>query len=199
MLYSKTVFILAPHPDDAEIACGGTIARLVEHNAAVYFLVFGKDDTRKAELRASLKFMGIKKAFCFDVPIREFLRFRQQILDKMVLMKRQLKPDLVIMPSLDDIHQDHQVIAKEGLRAFKDINLLGYEASWNNMNFEAQMFIRIDNTHLETKIRAMGFYKSQSDKPYMAPEYVRSLARVRGVQAGFRYAEMFNVVRQVVR
>jgi len=150
-------------------------------------------------LLSSLKILGVKRAFCFDVPIRDFPRFRQQILDKMIETRDRLNPDLVVQPSLDDIHQDHQVIAMEGLRAFKGKNLIGYEASWNNLNFDAQMFVQIEERHLEKKIEAMRCYESQAGKPYMDSEYVMGLARVRGVQAGVRYAELFNVVRQIVK
>lgn len=198
MLNAKTVFILAPHPDDAEIGCGATMGRLIENGAKVYVLVFGKDNVRMKELERSMKFLKVTRVFSFEVPIRDFSRFRQPILDKMVMLKGKLAPDLVIQPSLDDIHQDHQVIAREGLRAFKDTSLLGYEAAWNNVHFNAQMFIKIEGRHIGRKVQALRFYESQRAKPYMDPEYVISLARVRGVQAGFEFAEMFNVVRQIV-
>jgi LmbE family N-acetylglucosaminyl deacetylase len=199
MLKSKRVFILAPHPDDAEIACGGTIARLIEGGSDVFFIVFSVTDIRQKELIASAKMLGVAKCFIYGLPIRNFDRYRQVILDKLISLKAKMDPDLVIQPSLTDIHQDHQVIAQEGLRAFKNTNLLGYEALWNNINFDAQLFVSLEDRHLRAKLKAVKCYESQADKAYMDRDYIESLMKVRGVQIGFKYAEMFSVIRQVVR
>jgi len=199
MLNSKRVFVLSPHADDAEICCGGTIARLVENKAEVYLHVFAKPEEREKELERSLTLMGIKQCFLYNIPIRNFDKHRQLILNKLIIRKEKLKPDLVIQPSLTDLHQDHGVIAHEGVRAFKDVNLYGFETPWNNLTFEAQMFVRLDLKHLTKKVDAVKCYKSQSHKSYISNNYIVSLARVRGVQIGFKYAEMFSVIRQIVR
>jgi len=199
MLNAKTVFVLSPHPDDAEICCGGTIAKLVDNGATVYNFVFAKADERKKELAEATKVLGISKCFMLDVPIRNLYKYRQKILDALLTYKERYNPDLVLMPSLNDIHQDHKTVAEEGLRAFKNVNLLGYEAVWNNLNFDNQMFIQIKPEHLSRKIRAVKCYLSQKDKPYTDPDYIRSLMKVRGVQIGFANAEMFSLIRGVIK
>lgn len=198
MLKSKVTFVLAPHPDDAELGCGGTIAKLVESGTDVYVIVFAKAPERKQELFKSAKMLEVAGCRSLEVPIRRFSEYRQQILDKLLKFKDDLNPDLVLQPSLTDIHQDHQVVAMEGLRAFKNINLLGYETSWNNLNFDAQLFVKLEERHLLKKARAVGCYRSQSDKRYIDPDYVKSVAKVRGVQIGCDYAEMFSFIRGVV-
>jgi len=205
MLNSKRVLVLCPHPDDLEFGCGGTVARLVEEGASVTSIIFTIDRIRMGELIESSDALHVQPVaigrfaeFTY-LEIRRMDERRQDILDQLLNLKDHYKPDLVIQPSLHDIHQDHQTVAQEGLRAFKDTNLIGYEAAWNNLNFEAQLFVSLKPEHLNKKIEAIKCYKSQAHKPYASEDYIRSLAKVRGTQAGVNSAEMFSVIRQVVR
>ena len=99
------------------------------------------------------------------------------------------------MPSLHDIHQDHTTIAQEGLRAFKNTTILGYELIWNNLTFNAQCFVKLREEDVEAKIKALVEYRSQGKRDYLSKEFIYSLAKSRGVQAGTGYAEAFEVVR----
>lgn len=198
MLNSKRVFVLSPHPDDLEFGCGGIVSRLIVRGANVVSIVFSMDEDREKELLVATAVMGIQKVVTLKLPVRRLPNYRQGILEKLVALKEKYKPDLVIQPSLNDMHQDHQVVAEEGLRVFKDTNLIGFEEPWNNLNFDAQLFVRLDSTHLDKKVKAIGCYKSQAHKAYASEEYTRSLAKVRGVQAGVDNAEMFSVIRQVI-
>jgi hypothetical protein len=102
------------------------------------------------------------------------------------------------MPSLDDIHQDHYTIAQEGLRAFKFCTILAYEMPWNNLTFETSSFVLLEERHLQCKINALKEYVSQSHRPYSNEEFIRALARTRGVQINATYAETFNVIRWII-
>ena len=99
------------------------------------------------------------------------------------------------IPSLHDIHQDHSTIAQEGLRAFKNTTILGYELIWNNLSFDTQCFVRLSQENIDVKIRALKEYHSQGKRNYLSEEFVYSLARARGVQVGCEFAEAFEVVR----
>src|SRR5258707_14379184 len=91
------------------------------------------------------------------------------------------QPDLVFQPSLHDIHQDHQTIATEGLRAFKRTTILGHEIPWNNLDFAYQAYISLERRHVDLKVTALDRYASQQHRRYADPEYVRSLARTHGI------------------
>ena len=67
-------------------------------------------------------------------------------------LNRELKPDLVFMPCVHDLHQDHSVVANEGLRAFKKTSILAYEIPWNNFNFSTQCFSVLKKHHINKKI-----------------------------------------------
>lgn len=105
---------------------------------------------------------------------------------------------MVFIPSPNDLHQDHQTVAMEGMRAFKQVSILGYELPWNNIKFNTQAFIKLEDRHIIRKIEALKAYKSQSFRDYLTEDFIWSLAKTRGVQIGSKYAETFEVIRWVI-
>ncbi len=206
----KTVYVLAPHTDDGELGAGGTIAKLIENNANVYYFAFStaeksvpegfKKDVLKTEVINATGKLGIKKenVIIYNYEVRKLNYVRQEILEDLIKHRKELMPDLVLIPSLNDIHQDHSTIANEGLRAFKNTTILGYELIWNNLTFNTGSFVKLEKKHIEAKINALKEYKSQSGRDYMDEDFIFSLARIRGVQIGAEYAESFEVIRLVI-
>ena len=90
-----------------------------------------------------------------------------------------------------------QLIAAEGLRAFKRTTILGYEVPWNNFDFSYGAYVALEKRHLERKVAALARYASQQHRRYADPEYVWNLARVHGVNVNREYAECFQVYRLV--
>lgn len=207
---SEKILVLAPHTDDGELGCGGTIARLASEGKQVYYAAFSTAeesvpegfprDILKREVRKATACLGIPEdnLFIYEYEVRKLNYRRQDILEDLVTIRRNINPDLVLMPSLGDIHQDHTTVASEGLRAFKYNTLLGYELIWNNLNFDAACFVRLELDHVETKANALSSYASQAGRPYMNSEYIFSHARTRGIQIGTEFAECFEVVRLVL-
>jgi len=203
----KKILVLAPHTDDAELGCGGTIAKFIEVGKEVFWAVFSKAFVPREfssnpnvvleELKESAKILGInfRNLLIYDYPVRHFSEHRQDILEKMLKLKEEIKPDIVFIPSSNDIHQDHSVIFQEGLRAFKHITIFGYEIPWNNLTFDTTCFIYLNKQHVEKKATAIEQYKSQSHRPYINKDFVEHLARSRGLQIGTQYAEAFEVIR----
>ena len=203
------MLVLAPHTDDGEIGCGGTISRYIEDNACVYYAAFSTartsirpefpEDVLETEVREATAVLGIpnEQLRVFDFPVRRFPEHRQDILQQIIELRDDIQPDIVFVPSPNDIHQDHQVIAQEGLRAFKRHTLLGYEEPWNNVVFETRCFIPLEERHIERKIRALQCYRSQGHRAYLNEEFIRSLAKTRGTQIEGGYAEAFEVLRWI--
>ena len=206
----KRILILAPHTDDGELGCGGSIARFCEEGNLIFYAAFStcrrslpegwEPDTLEKELRKATTVLGIPSSnlILYDYDVRKFKEYRQQILEDLVRLKEEVRPDLVLVPSPTDIHQDHQVISEEGLRAFKTTSLLGYEMPWNNVTFNTRAFIPLQERHLEIKVNALLEYHSQLHKSYVSREFIYSLASVRGVPMGARYAEAFEVIRLIL-
>jgi len=206
----KNVFVLAPHTDDGELGAGATISKLIESGANVYYFAFstaeqsvpdGFDkDILKVEVMNATAKLGIKKenVIIYNYEVRKLNYARQEILEDLIQYRKKIFPDLVLMPSLKDIHQDHSTIAQEGLRAFKNTTILGYELIWNNLTFDTTSFIKLDKKHIQSKCNALQEYKSQGTRDYMSEEFIFSLARTRGVQIGTKYAESFEAIRWVI-
>ena len=206
----KNVYVLAPHTDDGELGAGGTISKLVESGANVYYFAFStaeqsvpegfpKNILKKEVIKATSK-LGIKKenVIIYNYEVRKLNYVRQEILESLIKHRNEIFPDLVLLPSLNDIHQDHSTIAQEGLRAFKNTTILGYELIWNNLTFDITSFVKLEKKHVQAKCDALKEYKSQGIRDYMSEEFICSLAKTRGVQIGADYAESFEVIRWVM-
>jgi LmbE family N-acetylglucosaminyl deacetylase len=202
--------VLCPHADDAELGCGGTIARFIEEGKEIFCAAFStyekyfpgefSGDILRTEIKKATKILGInpENLILFNYETRLFPTFRQSILDDLIRLGKQLKPDLVILPSTHDIHQDHQVISQEGIRAFRDISIIGYEMFRNNMTFPAKLFVPLTKEHINLKMTAISHYQSQAFRVSLSPIFYENLARIRGVQIGTEYAEAFEVIRWVI-
>ena len=210
MQYLNRILILAPHTDDGELGCGGAIAKFIEQGKNVYYVAFSiceesvpdgfPDNILESEVKEATKILGIKSENLIikKYPVRLFSNHRQEILDDLIKLKEQIKPDLVFMPSSFDVHQDHNVIHQEGLRAFRNTSILGYEFMWNNFSFNSTSFIIIDDKHLNKKIKAIQKYESQKHRFYNSDESLKGLALYRGLQIGTKFAESFEVIRWVI-
>ncbi len=205
----KNVLILAPHTDDGELGVGGTINKLINLGSKVTYVAFSiaeesvpdgfpKDVLMHEVAKATVK-LGIRKEnlIIFKFPVRKLNYHRQEILEKLIELRRKEKYDLILIPSLHDVHQDHSTIAEEGIRAFKQNNIWSYELLWNNFNFNTCSFVTLDEENVQSKVDALKEYKSQGFRDYMSEEFIYSHCRTRGVQIGVKFAEVFEVIRQI--
>ncbi|MBL8048206.1 MAG: PIG-L family deacetylase [Chthonomonas sp.] len=201
----QRVLVLAPHTDDAELGAGATLARLQQEGAAITSVAFS--DCRESvpagfdplvlrqEIVAAHTQLGIKDVRVLDFNVRYFPRDRQEILEAMVALVKELQPDLVLCPMRSDIHQDHQVIAQEAIRAGKKSTIWGFELPWNNLTLDNPLFVEVSEDQLMAKVRALAAYESQGFRSYSNEATLRSLAHVRGIQSGYALAESFEVIR----
>ena len=205
----RRALVLAPHTDDGEFGCGGTIARLVEAGAEVHYHAFSSAsrslpdgfpaDTLVHEARAATSQLGI--------PERTSPSTTSTCAHSRPCARRSSRswsprtpscePELVLMPSLGDIHQDHETIAREGLRAFKRTTLLGYEIPWNCFASAARLRGAGAPPHRRQGGRARAL-QSQQHRNYANEEYVRNLARTHGIESGRELAEVFEVYRWIL-
>ncbi len=210
MVNVDRILVLAPHTDDGEFGCGGSISKFIEQGAEVFYAPFSlceeslpsgwPRDTLEKEVKRAILVWGIphENLLIYRYPVRRFAEHRQDILEDLVDLQRRLKPTVVFIPSINDVHQDHHIMATEGIRAFKKTTILAYEFPWNNITFSTQLFIKLEERHMDKKIRALKEYKSQKDKLYAKEEVIRGIGRTRGVSVDAVYAESFEVVRLVI-
>ena len=207
----RRVLALAPHTDDVELGAGGAVARWIEEGKEIFYVAFSiaeksvpqglPKDILEQEVKEATKVLGIagENLYIYKFEVRTFPKFRQEILELLVSLRGELKPDLILLPSLKDVHQDHHVIAEEGIRAFKYTNIISYEIPWNLFNFEPSLFVILGKEHLNKKWTAISCYQSQKHRLYASEEFFHSLARTRGVQINAEYAEAFEIIRWIVK
>ena len=204
----KNILVLAPHTDDGELGAGSFIAKLSVQGANIKYVAFSSaaeslpegfpKDTLVKEVKLATSVLGISDIAIKNYPVRNFDLHRQEILDDLIKIRKENNFDLVLIPSTSDVHQDHQVIMQEGIRAFKNTTILGYELIWNSFDFKNHLYVKLDEAHVMAKVNALQKYASQAHRPYMSEEFVRSLAYTRGLQVNHKYAECFEVIRWVI-
>lgn len=206
----KRILVIAPHTDDGEFGCGGSIVKFIEQGEDVYYIAFSTAEQSvpigmpknilETEVKEATGRLGIssRNLIIYKHEVRKLNYIRQDILEELVKIKKEIEPHLVLSPVASDIHQDHSTVAIETIRAFKQTSILGYELPWNNISFTTQAFSKLNSTHIERKINAIRAYKSQAGKAYTQRGFIRGLAKMRGVQIGAEYAEAFEVIRWVM-
>jgi len=208
------ILIISSHTDDAELAMGGTIRKLVNDGYDVRHLIlshapeqaiargFDPDDLIRESMEAN-KILGIKKDKYHLVnpgyQTDYFHLHRQEIANTLAKAKEYFKPDVVFVNSSFDTHQDHQVTHQEAVRVFKEIGIIGYEFPYNNLEFKYDLLVGLTEDEMYYKIGAIKSFESQQDRVYCDKDYIYSLGIVNAVRikTSYPYAEAFEVVRLV--
>ncbi len=201
------ILVLSPHTDDAEIAAGGTIAKWAQQGHTIFHRAFssatislplGADsETTEREFHKAQSILGIKGEIS-NFETRTFPAFRQQILEVIVEDDHGFCPDLVLGPSVHDCHQDHCVVAEEMTRAFRrTAEIMSYEHPRNDRGFAPHAWSELSAAHAETKVAAIGAYRSQlaKENSFLDQGSIIAILRFRGMQINTSRAEAFEVIR----
>lgn len=207
------VLFLSPHTDDVELGAGGTLVRFLEEGYGIFWVVFSTaedslpdtlaKDTLKREFLSVIEELKIDKDNyrILNFRVRRLHEHRQEVLEELIKIRKEFNPNLVIGPSLNDYHQDHQVVAWEMIRAFKNTSsIIAYELPWNHVAFNTQMFVKLEEKHIKKKVELLKNYRSQQilNRPYFSEDFIFGWARMRGVQVGAEFAEVFEVIRWIL-
>jgi LmbE family N-acetylglucosaminyl deacetylase len=217
----KNILVIAPHPDDEVLGCGGTIKKLSSQNKNVYVLVVtrGKEgvypeekirNVRKEALTAH-HLLGVKETNFLDFPAPELdLISVSELASAMAKVIRESKVDTVYLPHQGDIHHDHKAVFNAGLVAtrpnkknpvkhiytYETLSETEWAAPLNDDAFIPTRFVNITE-FFTAKLEALKCYKSQL-RDFPDPRSLKSieaLANIRGSTVGFTYAEAFMTIR----
>jgi len=197
---------ISSHPDDIALGCAGSIAKHLKMRDEVYLLFLtrgeegGASTVRIEETIKSAAVLGVQKNkihFANLPDTRIFENLRKAILEIEKITDKH-KPYRVYTPSNKDRHQDHIAAAMATKAACRHVpQILAYETPSSLSEFSPQAFIDISQT-LSLKAKAVGLHRSQRRKGYMKVAAVEGLARFRGLQAGVKAAEAFEVYRMIL-
>ena len=201
---SRRILVIGAHPDDPEIACGGTLARWRDEGHILHGLVLsrgergGRGQIRPTEARRSAQFLGLDTVTVLDFPDTRFREVELEIMHAIESEIAHFRPDVILTHSAHDIHQDHQTVHTATLRAARNVStVLAYESPSASLDFRPSLFVDVGE-YLDIKIEGIREHHDQADKPYVASERVRGIAAFRGGQVKTRHAEGFEVVRALV-
>lgn len=202
----KTILAIGAHTDDIEMGCAGLIARLTDIDANVNIAIMSKCDDQFSEdekgklveeCHRSSDILRIGKTYLYDFPNKELPEHRIEIMNNFNNLQKEVQPDLILMPSLNDPHQDHSEVAHCAVRTFRGTEtILQYEILRHGSHtFMPTLFVDISK-YIDTKVKALCCYKSQMERrAYFDEESFRALARTRGAQSGYNYAEGFVIYK----
>ena len=190
---SKYLFIGA-HTDDAELSCGGTMAKLVEENHTVVLIPVSHCGSNELldEFYGAAKMLGVEYSCLFWR--KGFIGSEQNIANELYDIRGSY--DYIFTHSPLCKHPDHKITAQQSIRVFNG-NIVTYIQAWNG-NENPNYFVGISEQQLEKKIAALACYKSQAHRPYMQPDFIRAQARYNGIKCGKLYAEAFYSERLIV-
>lgn len=217
------VLVIAPHPDDEVLGCGGTIRRLSDegHNVHVAIATRGWEplfptaqvEQVRGEAEAASKALGTTRLHFMDLPVTRLVELPEHELNGAVSkIVSETDPQWVLLPFRSDLHEDHKQLfdaAEVALRPLPgrlDVErILCYETlsetHWHAPGvepaFTPHLYIDISK-QLPAKLAAMQCYKSQlKDAPNARSlESIEALAKFRGMTIHRHAAEAFMVMRE---
>jgi LmbE family N-acetylglucosaminyl deacetylase len=202
--FGQRVLFLGAHPDDIEIGCGALIAHIAAKT--VIFCATLSDNQKNPELidlveehYEAMAILGVTRENIAlgTFETRRFPHFRQEILEYMIQINRSFKPDIIFVHTQADIHQDHQTVTEEALRAFRGTSVLGYDVIRSSYGFFPSFLVEVSEADVEKKIAALGKYGTYTDRYYFDPEVTRATLVRNGAICERHYAEGFDILRIV--
>lgn len=218
------VLVIAPHPDDEVLGCGGTIAKHAVSGDDVYVAIvtkgceplFSPDSVERVreECRKADAYLGVKETIFMDFPaamLEEVPRYKFN--DAFIKLVQEIEPDIVYLPHRGDMQLDHKMIVDAAMVALRPKyahlvrKILAYETlsetGWDVPNVQNEFIPVVYNNisaFLEKKIEAMKMYATQLDSYPNARsiEGIRALAINRGTSMRLETAEAFEVIREIM-
>lgn len=217
------VLVVAPHPDDDVLGCGGTIAKRAVNGDEVYVCIVtkGKSPTFNSELVERGRQEDLNAAEILGVKSTTFLDYPAAELDVVGLGKlsrcfikiiNDIKPDEVYIPHPGDMHFDHRIVSDAvmvGVRpkyehvvkrvyTYETLSETGWNIPSQNNDFIPTVYEDIADT-LQLKLDAMAEFHSQLEE-YPSPrslDAIEALAKYRGSTVSVEYAEAFSLIREI--
>jgi LmbE family N-acetylglucosaminyl deacetylase len=200
-----SLLALGAHPDDVEIAAGGTLLSLAERHPGLrvrYVLMTGTED-RKREARAAARAFtpgADLELELHDLPEGRLPAVWGQVKEVIEAVARSFRPDVILAPSAGDAHQDHRTIGELVPTAFRDQIYLAYEIpKWDGDMSRPNTYFPLADDVARRKIELLDkCYPSQRGRDWWGEETFLALARLRGMECRTRYAEAFTCSKLVV-
>lgn len=216
------ILIIAPHPDDEVLGCGGTIKKYANNGDEVSLCIATKAYTpdwteeflskRDVEIKEANNILGIKKTYFLDflaakldtIPSKEINAAIENVI-------KEVQPQIIYIPHKGDLHSDHKIVFCSSLVASRSAHnnfikkILSYEVlsetDWAEPEaiFAPNVYIDVSST-IDDKLKAMQAYKSEIKKyPHSRSlEIIKILSQKRGAEVNLEFAEAFVLIKEII-
>ena len=202
LFFGRRVCFIGAHPDDIELGAGALIAHISAHTDVRCFTL--SDNQKNPTLQdvvkehyASLAVLGVPKqnVTVGQFETRRFPQLRQEILEYLIDLNRDYRPEIVFTHTKEDLHQDHATVTQECLRAFRGTTVLGFDVLRSSYGFFPNFLVEVSEEDVNKKVAALAEYKTYAAKYYFDPQITRSTLIRHGALAERQYAEGFDILR----
>ena len=218
------VLVLAVHPDDETIGCGGTLLRHKAEGDEIYWLIatsmketdgFTKKEVRnrKSQIDAASQAYDFNRIYTLDISTKKVdLLPKVDIINKISEIFHKVKPNTIYLPFMNDVHSDHRIIFELAFSCTKvfrypfinkilmmeTVSETEFTPSLKGTVFTPNHFVNITN-FLDKKIKIFKLFNNEIKKPPFprSTENIKSLATLRGSMAGCKYAESFMILKEI--
>jgi LmbE family N-acetylglucosaminyl deacetylase len=200
-----SLLAVGAHPDDIEIAAGGTLLTLAERHPgmSVRYVVLTGEPDRQVEARAAATAFAPDADLTVelhDLPDGQLPAVYGQVKETLEEVARSCRPDIILAPSSQDAHQDHRTVAKLVRTAFRDHVILNYEIpKWDGDLGRPNVYVPLGEDVARRKVKLLDkCFPSQVVRDWWDEETFLGLARLRGIECRARYAEAFTCTKLVI-
>jgi LmbE family N-acetylglucosaminyl deacetylase len=204
--FGKRILFVGAHPDDVELGCGAFLHHVLPYSEVLCVTL--SDNQKNPALKnvveehmASFAVLGVpeKSVIIEQFETRKFPDMRQEVLEYLLKLRKDFKPEMVFVHTRADIHQDHNVVTEEALRAYRGTTVLGFDVVRSSYGFFPHFLVEVTEQDVEKKIEALMQYKTYRDRYYFNAELTRSIMVRHGALAELPFAEGFDILRIVGR
>ena len=221
----KSVLVVAVHPDDETLGCGGTLLKHKDNGDEIHWLIatdikesegVNRDVVKKREeeinkVKKLFDFSSVNKLGLSTTKVDEYST--SDLISKISSIINEVKPDIIYLPFHGDVHSDHKHIFDATYSCTKSfrypfikkiymmeiLSETEFSISTKEDSFVPNVFVDISE-YMDRKIEAMKIYESEmSDHPFPRSERnLRALATYRGATSRCNYAESFMLIKEIL-
>jgi len=220
----KKILVVAVHPDDETLMCGGTLMKHKHNGDKIYWLIvtgisteFGwekiKVENREKEIKKVSDLYGFDRIFKLNFPSTRLDEIPiNNIVSAISKIFKEVKPNIVYLPNRSDVHTDHQITFKAAYSCTKNfrypfiekiymgetLSETEFAPSLTETAFIPNTFVDISE-YFDEKIRVLRTFASEIMEGNMPRSIstIESLAKYRGSSIGKKYAESFVLLKEI--
>ena len=204
--FGRTVLAIGAHPDDLELAIGGTLARLARNGAHVVMAIVSipaEYETRFAEASRAADLLGGELRVLIGEGCRRIDDIKNyQLVGMLDALVRELDPAALFTHSASEFHRDHVAVhnaclSTQRINAFDFFHFNPTMTRAVPVAFHPRAYVDITET-IDLKMQAIEAHASQFASRGLDIEMYRDIARLNGRMVGVKYAEGLDIGRMLV-